>query len=217
VATAADLTEGDHMKHVKMLCLGALATAALLALAGAGTASATVICKNNLNTETCSEPWPVGTEGTASLASGTSATLTDTTGNTLNTCTKSTVTGKLQSQGKGAPAFSTLTTLTLENCFFVTKTVNPGSGELTWIKGTDNGTLVTRNTEVTINTSLFGSCIYGTGSGTDMGTTVGGNPGSININTIVTRLGTNFACPTTAIFTAKYVATSPTNAWVSNG
>jgi len=203
------------MKHLKTLGLAVIAAAALMAFLGAGTASATVICKNNLNTEKCSEPWPIGTEGTASLVG--SAKLEDTSGNTLNTCTGSTVTGKLKSQGAGVPALSELSTLTWSGCIFTTKTVNPGSGELTWIKGTDNGTLVTHNTEVTINTVLFGSCTYGTGAALDMGTTIGGNPGSLTINTLISRLGANFACPMTARFTAKYVATSPTNGWVSNG
>jgi hypothetical protein len=205
------------MKHLKTLGLAAIAAAALMAFLGAGTASATVICKNNLNTEKCSEPYAIGSEGTASLPSGTSATLTDTSGNTLDKCTASTVTGKLKSQGSGVPAFSELTTLTFNSCTFTTKTVNPGTGELKWIAGTDNGTLVTSNTEVTINTGLFGSCIYGIASGTHVGTTVGGNPGSMTLSIVVTRFGSNFACPATTRFTAKYVATSPTNAWVSNG
>jgi hypothetical protein len=51
------------MKHLKMLGLAALAAAALTALIGAGTASATVLCKNNLNTTTCSEKYPAGTKG----------------------------------------------------------------------------------------------------------------------------------------------------------
>lgn len=207
------------MKHVKMLGLAVIAAAALMAILGASTASATVICKNNLNTEKCSEPWPIGTEGTASLASGSSALLVDTEGGELDRCSASTVTGKLKSQGSGVPAISELSTLTWGSCTFATKTLSAGSGELTWIKGTDNGTLVTKGTEVTINTVFFGSCIYGTPStGTDMGTTVGGNPGSLTVNAVIKKLsGSNFACPETTIFTAKYVATSPTNGWVSNG
>lgn len=202
------------MKHLKTLGLSVIAVAALMALIGTGTASATVICKNNLNTEKCSEPYPVGTEGTASLQE--SAKLEDTSGNTLDTCTGSTVTGKLKSQGSGEPALSELTALTWSGCTFTTKTLSPGSGELTWIKGTDNGTLVTRATEVTINISGF-SCTYGTGSGIDMGTTAGGNPGSLTISVIIPKTSGGFICPSSVRFSAKYIATSPTNAWVSNG
>lgn len=205
------------MKHLKTLGLLIVAAAVLMAIIGASTASATVICKNNLNTETCSEPYPVGTEGTASLESGGSALLTDTAGKSLDTCKESTVTGKLKSQGKGEPAKSELSTLSFSNCTFPTKTLRPGSAELHWIKGTDNGTLTTGGVEVTINTVLFGSCIYGINSGTDVGTTVGGNPGSLSVGAIVIKLGGAAACPETTKFTAKYVATSPTNGWVSNG
>jgi hypothetical protein len=207
-----------HMKYLKMLGLAGIAAAALMALVGSGTASATVLCKNNLNTEKCSEPYAVGTKGTASLEKGVSLVLTDTEGEALNTCKESTVTGVLKSQGSGQPALSELSSITWGGCNFTTTTVNPGSGELTWIKGTDNGTLVTHNTEVTINTVFFGSCVYGTGSALDMGTTVGGNPGSLTVNTVIKKLpGSNFVCPETTKLTAKYVATSPTNGWVSNG
>jgi hypothetical protein len=206
------------MKYVKMLGFAAMAAAVLMAFTGVGTASATVICKNNSNTETCSEPYAIGTEGTASIEKGNSALLTNTEGESLNTCTGSTVTGKLKSQGKEKPALSELTTLTWSGCNFLTKTINPGLGELHWIKGTDNGTLTTGGVEVTINTLFFGSCIYGFTSGTDVGTTVGGNPGSLTVNAVAEKFsGSNIVCPATTKFTAKYVATSPTAGWVSNG
>jgi hypothetical protein len=204
------------MKYLKMLGLAVVA-AALMALAGAGTVSATVLCKNNLNTETCSEPYAIGTKGTASLEKGTSAVLTDTEGETLDTCKESTVTGVLKSQGSGKPALSELSTITWSGCTFPTTTTNPGRGELNWIKGTDNGTLTTYETTATINTVLFGSCSYGVGAGTDMGTTVGGNPGSLTVNTVLKKISGAFVCPETTKFTAKYVATSPTAGWVSNG
>ncbi len=205
------------MKHLKTLGLLVTAAALLTAIIGASTASATVICKNNLNTSTCSEPYAIGTEGTASLVSGTTALLTDTTGKTLDTCKGSTVTSKLKSQGKGVPAQSELSTLTFTTCTFPTKAVNPGRGELKWIEGTDNGTLFTYETEVTINTILFGTCSYGPGNGTDVGTTEGGNPGSMTLNLVVKKLAGGAACPETGKFTAKYVAASPTAGWVSNG
>lgn len=206
------------MKYVKMLGFAALTAAVLMAFTGVGTASATVICKNSSNTETCSEPYAIGTEGTASLEKGTSALLNNTEGESLDTCKESTVTGKLKSQGKEKPALSELTTLTWGGCTFTTKTVNPGLGELHWIKGTDNGTLTTSGVEVTINTIFFGSCIYGITAGTIVGTTVGGNPGNLTVNAVVHKLsGSNVICPSTTIFKAKYGATNPTNAWVSNG
>jgi hypothetical protein len=205
------------MKHLKMLGLGLVTAAALTALAGAGTASATVICKNNLNTEKCSEPYPVGTEGTAS-SSG-SIILETTGGTTLDTCTGSEVKGTIGNAGSSTTTVSSkLSSITWTGCTVETKTLAPGSGELHWITGTDNGTLTTSGTEVTVNTGFFGACVYGTGEGKDMGTTVGGNPGSLTISTTV-KLTKNESglCPSELKFTGTYVATSPKNAWVTAG
>jgi hypothetical protein len=207
------------MKHLKMLALAAVSVGALLAVAGVGTASATVICKNNLNTTTCSEKYPVGTEGTASLAAGTSAQLTNTAGESVETCRESVVKSTLKEAGSSMTTVkSGVSTMTFSACTFPTTVINGGSAELHHIAGTDNGTLTTFNTEVTINTFFFGSCIYGPESGADVGTTVGGNPGSMTLNVIALKKpGSSFACPETTKFTGKYVATSPTNAWVAAG
>jgi len=207
------------MKYFKTLGLAAVAAAALMAFVGAGAASATVICKNNLNTEKCSEPYPVGTEGTASLAAGTSALFTTTEGETLDTCTESTIKSTLKEAGSSTTTVkSGVSTMTFAKCTFPTKVINGGSAELHWIKGTDNGTLTTFNTEVTISTIFFGSCIYGAPStGIDVGTTVGGNPGSMTLNTVFPKISGGIACPSTGVFTGKFVATSPTNAWVAAG
>lgn len=207
------------MKYLKMLGLAAMAAAVLMAIVGAGTASATVICKNNLNTEKCSEPYAVGTEGTASLAAGTTALFATTEGEVLDTCTESTIKSTLKEAGSSTTTVkSGVSTMTFGKCTFATKVLNGGSAELHWIKGTDNGTLTTFNTEVTINTVFFGSCVYGAPStGIDVGTTVGGNPGSMTLNTVFPRISGSFICPEDGVFTGKYVATSPTNAWVAAG
>lgn len=205
------------MKHLKMLGLAAVTAAALIAVVGGGSASATVICKNNTNTEKCSEPYPKGTEGTASLKPGTSAVLQTTAKETLIQCNRSIVKGTLIDAGSATTTVkSGLTSLTWEECSQTVVTLAPGSGELHWISGSDNGTLITMGTSVTMN--VFGvSCTYGTGEGTDMGTTKGGNPGSLTINAVINKIAGGFLCPSTSLFAAEYVATSPTNAWVSAG
>jgi hypothetical protein len=113
---------------------------------------------------------------------------------------------------------SGLSSITWSSCTFTTDTISPGYAELHHIAGTDNGTLTTINTQVTLNTGLFGSCVFGTGatgSPLDVGTTVGGNPGSLTLNT--TFLRSSGLCPSTIIVSGKYVATEPTNAWVAAG
>jgi hypothetical protein len=204
------------MKHLKTLGLAVALAAALTALLGTATASATVICKNNLNTKACSEPYPVGTKGTASLKG--SMILETLGGEVLDTCTGSTVSSTLENPGSATTTVkSGLSSITFSGCTNPVVTLNPGSAELHHIAGTDNGTLTTQKTEITIN-GIFGtSCVYGTGASLDMGTTVGGNPGSMTINTIVPRISGSFVCPVEARLTATYVATSPTNAWVAAG
>lgn len=208
------------MHYLTMLGLAAVAAVAVMAFAGAGSASATVICKTEPVEHVCPEGWdyPAGTEGTASLVSGTTETLESGT-TVLDTCSASTVTGVSENTGSAtSTVHSTLTTLTfgteITPCSKKTTTINPGTGELHWIKGTNNGTLTTMGTEVTINT-VFGTCVYGTGAGTDMGTVVGGNPGRLAIDATVPKISGNALCPSNATFTAEYRATSPTAAWVA--
>lgn len=206
------------MKFLKMLGLAAVAAAALMAFAGAGPASATVVCKTQPTAGVCPSEWdyPVGTKGKASLAAGTSAALQTTAGEVLVTCTASTVEGTSENTGGATSTVkSTLTALTWSGCSSTVKTLNPGTGELHWIAGTNNGTLTTFNTLVTVN--IFGvSCSYGTGAaGTDMGTTIGGNPGHLAVNTAINKQEGGFLCPATARFSAEYVATEPTAAWVA--
>lgn len=205
------------MKSLKMLGLAVVAAAALMAIVGASTASATVICKNNLNTTACSEKYPVGTKGTASLAAGTTAVLETTAGEALVTCTGSTISSTLENAGSAATTVkSGVSTMNFTGCNLTVDVLNGGSAELHHITGTDNGTLTTFNTEVTV--MIFGvTCTYGSGTGLDVGITVGGNPGSMMLSTAFPRIAGGFLCPADARFTGKYEATSPTNAWVAAG
>jgi hypothetical protein len=205
------------MRSLKKLGLAVVAAAALMAIVGTGTASATVICKNNLSTTACSEIYPVGTKGTASLAAGTTALLETTGGELLVTCTGSTISSSIENAGSAATTVkSGVSTMNFTGCNLTVDVLKGGSAELHHIAGTDNGTLTTFNTEVTV--MIFGvSCTYGSGTGLDVGITVGGNPGSMMLSTAFPRIAGGFLCPADARFTGKYVATSPTNAWVAAG
>lgn len=207
------------MHYLKMLGLAAVAAIVVMAVAGAGSASATVICKTEPVEHVCPAGWdyPAGTEGTASLKAETTMVL-ESGSTTLDTCRSSRVTGvSLNTGGASETVNSTLTTLSFGSeslpCTKTTDTINPGTGELHWIPGTNNGTLTTKEAEVTINT-IFGTCVYGTGAALDMGTVVGGT-GSLNIDATVPKISGNFACPSNATLTAEYVATEPKTAWVA--
>jgi hypothetical protein len=201
------------MTYLKRLGVVAVAALAAMAIVGAGTASATVICKNNLNTEHCSEPYEKGAKGVASLTQ--SAILETTGGVTLDTCTGSTVESTLADPGSSTTTVkSGISTITWAGCTGTTDTLSGGTAELHWISGTNNGTLTTIGTEVTVQT-LGVSCIYGSGTATDVGTTVGGNPGHLTVSAGFPKIGGSFVCPSTVVFTGEYVATSPKNAWVT--
>lgn len=205
------------MKHLKVLGLAAIAAVALMAFLGADMASATVLCKNNLNTEACSEPYKAGEKGKASLASGATALFESTAGTTEDTCTGSNVESTLENAGSSTTTVkSGISTLTLSGCTSVTKVLAGGFAELHWISGTDNGTLTTIGTEVTFLISGL-SCIYGASTGVDVGTTLGGNPGSLTINAVFPKVGGGFLCPSDGIFQGKYVPTEPTAGWVAAG
>jgi len=178
---------------------------ALLALVGASTAAAT---ENYSGATTLG----AGTVTDFSLKSGTSASLTETGGSTLDTCTTSTVKMKKTNAGSSTTTVTAETTeLTWGSCTFPTKTVTLGKVETHHIAATTNGT-ATADAEigVTINTVFFGSCVYGVSAGTDLGIGTGGNPATFHANAVAKKLtGSAFACPETAKFTATYTSTSP--------
>jgi hypothetical protein len=193
------------MKHLKSFGLAAIAASALMGLVSVGTASATV-------TYNGATALKVGTVTDYSLKTGTSASLVNTSGESLNTCTTSTLKKKITNAGSSTTTTTgEVTQLTWGSCTFPTATVILGKLETHHITGTTNGTL-TSDAEigVTINTVFFGSCVYGVKSGTDLGVGTGGNPSTFHVNTVAIKLsGSAFACPETTKFTATYTSTEP--------
>jgi hypothetical protein len=208
------------MRYVKLLVLSGLATVALLATIGAGTASATKLCKNIASTLTCSEPYPAETQIHAVLKGP--AVLEDTLGNQLDKCTVSTFQYRVENAGGAqATVAGPISSLTWgskgEGCEWVTETVRSGRLEVHQIVNTDNGKVTSSNLEVTDFVSFLGDCIYGTGSGIEFGTLTGGSPATLDVNAVLTRVGGSAFCPSTAHFTATFEVTSPTPLYVTAG
>src|SRR5215212_10639560 len=152
------------MKHVKMLALAAVAAASLMALVGAGTASASVVCSTT--TTPCTS---VVANGTVFDFSSNEAVLSDTFGFVRNKC-GSTLKGTLDNGSSTATAKLTATELTWTGCT-ITPAVTTllGNLEIHNIAGTSNGTVTANGFKVT--NPIFGNdCIYETGSGLDLGT-----------------------------------------------
>jgi hypothetical protein len=186
------------MKYLTILA----AVAALAMMALAASASATAL---------------KGAGGTA-LGAGTliegalskNAVLETISGEKLNECTASSLVGKTSNAGSATETVKgAINLLTWSGCEKATSTLSTGELEIHWISGTTNGTVTGKSTEVTINGIFGSSCVYGTGTGTDLGVLKGGTPATIEISTIVPRISGGFLCPTEARWTAAYKVTNP--------
>jgi hypothetical protein len=203
------------MKFLKLIGSATMVAAVVMAV-GAATSSATVFCKNNASTETCSEKYPVGTK---SVASSEGSSVIETTGGTvLNTCTSATAEGELTSAGGSSSTVKGIaTSLTWGGCTKTTDTISLGEGEVHWISGTDNGTATAKGGGVTTN-GPFGSCVYGLGSEMkDWGAFVEGEPPSMSINSIVFKVSGAATCPAEVRVTGKAILTSPSVGYVAAG
>lgn len=198
------------MKNLRLLCVAAAAVMATMAMAGISTASATVLCKNNLNTTTCSEKYPANTEIKGALVAGTKSDL-ETEYATVQ-CEEVTVHGKTENEGSSTSTVKgPIQTLTFQKCNCTVTTLKLGTLEVHHISGTDNGTLTANGQEITLVCStIFGAvhCIY-VGKNTDLGTVTGGNPAVAHINATIPRLPTSPLCEGKALWTATIEVTSP--------
>lgn len=210
------------MRFIKMLGLAAAAAMALMGFLGAGTASATTLCKTVPDASgNCEAAWhyPVGTQIHATLEG--SAILEDTSGNVLDTCTESTILAHTTTTGGATETVKgQITALSWGSgttpCTATTDTVAGALGTLEVHAETPhgNGTLTGAGSKVAV--TLFGvTCTYGTGIGTDLGTVTGGNPATIDVNAVISKQEGGFLCPSTTKWTASYVVTSPTPLYVA--
>jgi hypothetical protein len=196
------------MKYVKILSLAAVAAMALMAFT-ASSAFATGGGLYNGATKLVA-----GKTLDFTIPSGGSANLVDTSGNTLDKCTGSTVKGELTNAGSSTVnPTGTITSLTWTGCTFTTTTLAPGKLQAEWTSGTTGIVKSDAQIEVTINTVLFGSCIYGVASGTSLGTltTNSTTTATFDANAVATRFGSNVACPATSKWTGSYTSTEPDN------
>ena len=208
------------MKFLKLLGLAAAAVGILTALAGAPVASATVLCKNNVNTTTCSEKYPVGTELNSSLVTGGKFKLKAELW-TLE-CSESSIVGMTTNAGSATETVSgPVETLRIENCNVgCTVTVlKKGTFEIHHIAGFDNGKFTSNGMEfTTVCGTKIGNvhCIYVT-SNAEIGTLTGGNPAKLVVNFSIARLATSSFCNPEAQVTAEYEFTAPKPLWVAAG
>lgn len=206
------------MKHVKMLGLAAVAAMALMAVVGAGTASATELCSTN--TSPCTGTmYPSGTKIESKLKAGATALLTNNITNV--TCKKSTVTGSTTSTGSSTETvLGTISALTFtectnsfgENC--TASAINlPYKGEIHTTEAASNG-----NGKLTVSSSGKGNpgatvvcgalinCTFTTALATLH--VAGGNP-AVATASKISLLRSGGFCPKEAFWDAEYEVTTP--------
>lgn len=203
------------MKYLKMLGLAAVAAMAFMAFVGSSSASADVLCTTN-TTPACSAGWRVTTL-VGTLKAKTSALLTTTAGETLVSCTESSVEGKDETGSETAEPSGAITALTWGGCSSTVDTLENGSLEVKTVEispGVFIHRVIGKKSRVTV--SILGvSCVYGTGEGTTVGELLVGSPAQVEANAIVKKIEGGFLCPETPRWKAIYQITNHTGVWVS--
>lgn len=194
-----------------MLGLSAIAAAAVMALAGAGTASATVLCTTTTNP--CNSVLPVNTVLDFSLEPGASL-VWQNGGNTLETCTGVTLKSHITNAGSSTSTVKAKnTTVDWSGCTWSNKTVALGGLEIHHIVGTHNGTL-TASEDISweFTSGSLGTCIYGWKAGADLGTITEGKPATLDMNTTIVRFpGSSLLCPENGTLIGSFIQTEPSN------
>jgi hypothetical protein len=186
------------MIHLKMLGQIALMAAALVAVAGVGTASATTLAITGVVQNRV-------VETTATVKAGTSNLLKDEFGTTTDTCTESLITADTESFTN--PSIGGIVTkLVIGKCTHTTTVIAPGKVSFTWTSGS-NGTVSSSGTEVTVQSTFFGaSAVCKTGAGTNIGTLTGVSEGNATLDI---NAALNCGILGKASWTGTYIYTSP--------
>ena len=178
------------MKHLKMLGLLVVAAASLMAFAASAYATPVLTSPEGVE---YTGPLHATLTGTAKLEAG----LND-------TCTESTVFGDITTNNE-THAKGPITAVSFGKCTTTTNVLSP-EGELTIA---DNGQVTLTGVRVTV--SQFGiSCVYGGGTGTNLGSLTPGKTAVLNAETheLPKQEGSAF-CASKGTWTANYTVTTP--------
>ncbi len=201
------------MKYLRMIGLVGMAVAALWAVAGAGTASATVFCKEFK--DPCGSDYAAGTVFQAQLPAGVSM-LWWKFGKVSDTCTASTMTGKTSNTGgSGSNVVVPLSALTWTGCTTPRETIKPGT--LEFVRINPETFYAAR---VTIKGAEWkeGPCTYGfpttfwIGSMKKSATLT--SHAEIEIKVMIPRLA-GFPCAETVEWESRFTVTAPVPLYVS--
>ena len=193
-----------------MLGLAAMAAMALMAFVAAGTASATVLCSTNTSPCPAGQKWPLGTQIEFTVTSGTSAQWLETENELLETCTGGKIKGEITNAGSSTESVKIKATeVSWTGCTVPTTTNGLGTLEIQYESGSNGLVKMGSGFKFTQNTIFFGSCVYGSGTGINLGTLTGGASGAAGIDvTAVLGGGEGICCPS-AKWSEHFTLTSP--------
>jgi len=201
------------MRYLKTIGLAAIAVAALMAVAGTGTASATVFC--HTTSSPCPEKWKLGAEPRFIVKPGTAGIWNDTSGGIAAKCPEGELRGTITSAGSATETVkitvpgSGLVWKSVEGCI-ETKTLEGGTLEIHAISGTDNGSVTVTGFKITISI-LGSSCIYGFGVNANLGTLTGNGSGTavLDIKTNFVKKEGGIICPTDLNWAEEFTQEKP--------
>ncbi len=206
------------MRFPKMLGICVIAALVTMALVGAGTASATTLCKTSEDPCGAANQYPSGTKIGMELASGSKFVLSAN-GTPVLECSKSTLEEK-STAASGSPLPLQVTGLTFGLCFSECTSFSPVA--LPWeasMAGAGGGKATLKVNKLTIKLSncsiLKISCTY---AGENVEAPMSGNPlQTVFENEPLALTEGPMFCPKEATMSATYSATSPSPLFIAKG
>jgi hypothetical protein len=197
------------MKRAALVSAVAVVTILAVSAAGAGSASATVLC--GANTDPCtSGTYGKGSVLEASLKSGTTWHLPA--GFATVNCGETAIKGEVTNGGgEGTNVSGTINTLSFGSCNVTVNVLKKGTFSISSTSG-GNGTLTLEGFEVTFSTAGT-SCTYG---GTASMSLSGGAMASLKTIGSLSKTAGGFLCASPANWSAEYTVTAPEPLYVGN-
>lgn len=203
------------MKFLRVVGLAAVVAIVIACALGAGSASATVLCKTN--TTPCGSKYGVFSSIEFRLSTGTKSVLKA--GFATVECEESAIRGEIfGSEGGGGFEISIpLETLAFGKCNCTVKTLSTGNADLAWTSGTMNANVRAVNYEIEVKCGEIKSCRFGIVTNEKI-TFTGGNPAQLAAaEAPMTKVSGPATCLATSKWSAKYTATGLNTAiWIAD-
>lgn len=211
------------MKRLKIFVVAGAIALVAVAVGGAGTASATVLCKVTANPCPAESKLATGTKVETALPLGVESIVESTDKEIINTwCQESAFSFTTMTTGSATETVKALVSKwSWGGCtnFKKLTTLKTGELEIHYVAGTGTGTLTGRFMEITAESVLGNDCIYGAGPGVDLGLLR--EPGAletksqIEMSAAFAQLGGGGFCPPHIRITARYTINTPAPLYVA--